>query len=796
MHGTSKRRDDIPTHVHPSPALTVWVGEECDIIYNSPALVSRKKTATSPRFQKMHSWVQFITTPTSDTPGTALILHFDNRRYLLGNVHEGTQRACIERGTKLLKISDVFLTGKTEWKNTGGLIGLMLTLADSATSSVEATADAANAKAWRRKNRLGEEIKAGFGNDPKKVEKGTLTIHGGINLTHTLATARRFVFRHGMPIEVDEVVASTKDRNWEPTWSDSNIKVWALPVSPSQANPHNAVAASNSLRKRSFDEYKDGIAAQLDSTSNEIDSAMPDTDIDKHHQIRKAVVGHMFNSDWRLDALVKTRLSEVKMPARLFVRDSVTNKLEDYTGPLPGSSEADPDALVWVRKPWPGALVEKLPPTKPSETAISYIVRNHPQRGKFIPKNALELGVEPGPLFAQLAAGKSVRAKDGKLVTPEQVMSEGKEGNGLAIVDLPDKSYVQPLLSRSEWAVPEIMRGIGCVIWILGAGVIEDDNLRQFLAINSHMKHIISSPDCSPNYLSLDRSAAAAIRLHQVDPERYPIPIHDNVTLPQHGSRGSNISPLTQSIPAKRGLMVQLEPFIGIKDGDVVPPLNTAEVLESTPKDVIELARFAHEELSSSDSKVETENEQLPSPNAEIIFLGTGSATPSKYRNVSATLVRVPGSGSYLMDCGEGTLGQLKRLYTPQKLVEVFKDLKMIWISHLHADHHLGTTSVIKAWYETVHGAGHIPPSINNQAEATSSRAIDHGKILRDGNRLFVVSNSHMIKWLKEYASVEDFGYDKLNALSSYGIKASDVRSTKLWWEHLPVGFHGQSPEL
>lgn len=45
----------------------------------------------------------------------------------------------------------------------------------------------------------------------------------------------------------------------------------------------------------------------------------------------------------------------------------------------------------------------------------------------------------------------------------------------------------------------------------------------------------------------------------------------------------------------------------------------------------------------------------------EIVLLGTGSSQPSKYRNVSSIYVSLFSKGSLLLDCGEGTLGQLKR---------------------------------------------------------------------------------------------------------------------------------------
>lgn len=62
----------------------------------------------------------------------------------------------------------------------------------------------------------------------------------------------------------------------------------------------------------------------------------------------------------------------------------------------------------------------------------------------------------------------------------------------------------------------------------------------------------------------------------------------------------------------------------------------------------------------------------------EVVFLGTGSAIPSKYRNVSGIYLRLAqaaggeGEGQraigMLLDCGEGSLGQLASLYEGDEL--------------------------------------------------------------------------------------------------------------------------------
>ena len=52
------------------------------------------------------------------------------------------------------------------------------------------------------------------------------------------------------------------------------------------------------------------------------------------------------------------------------------------------------------------------------------------------------------------------------------------------------------------------------------------------------------------------------------------------------------------------------------------------------------------------------------------------------------------------MDPGEGTWGQLARFFgtdtsTPGNVWDALRDLKCIYISHAHADHHTGTAKIL-----------------------------------------------------------------------------------------------------
>ncbi|KAE8575726.1 hypothetical protein XENTR_v10003923 [Xenopus tropicalis] len=290
-----------------------------------------------------------------------------------------------------------------------------------------------------------------------------------------------------------------------------------------------------------------------------------------------------------------------------------------------------------------------------SSLVVSFICKLHDKKGNFIVLKAKELGLPVGtaaigPIISELKSGKSVTYQ-GREIFPEDVCTPADPGPIFIVVECPTEEFVMP--------------------------VVENETFKRF---GPQTEHLILNENTST--LHNLRSYKIQTQLNLVHPEIFPqlANVQKKEERPEFfGVRGECL------------LKYQLRPKLEWQR-DAVTSNNTEEFV----KEAMELPGFV-EALENCKLTLKLDGAftgESKGQYPEVIFLGTGSAVPMKTRNVSSTLVNVSPSHSLLLDCGEGTFGQLHRHYG-ENVDEVLSKLSAIFVSHIHADHHTGLLNIL-----------------------------------------------------------------------------------------------------
>ncbi|KAH8738125.1 hypothetical protein BGZ61DRAFT_439634 [Ilyonectria robusta] len=667
-------------------------------------------------YEIMTTYVDIASAPTADTPGTCLFVHTDKRAYVFGRPSEGTQRAFNTRRIGMGGTEHVFLSGSLSWNQIGGLYGYVLTVGNSIESSKEQTAQL-NSERERKGQKLLEQS-----------QNTVLGIHGGDNLCHTLAACRPVILRQPITVSTFEHREDPRVDNpsqVEPDWEDDGLRVWKVPVRRTR---------SSSPQKRRFASPDNGDPSSAVNIFKPVEG--PSDPTLASIMVEKA----MFNGQLGGNAgvLIPRHLSLIKSTDTAFVRKD--RDLTRYTGPFAdtGAELPNPEETVWVLPTKDDTIDPSeyinlkhtpLPRTTYSEISMSYIVKCHERRGKFNPSAAKKLGVKVQD-FKLLTAGCAVEGTDGT-VTPEMVLGDPQPGKGFIVADIESRDFLDSFIERPEWSNSDLMSDIVSMYWILGSGMANDVRIKKFVQDHPKIKHIFCASDTCPNMIALAGPGELQTKLRRIDPERFTLLKYENAVKGE-APKGPQVE------LGRIGHKTVLMPRVNLDAGKIAPFPNLLEAAKGVNDTILDLARKAQEETSDPEflRGIEEDEADMPNRDAEIIPLGTGSSCPGKYRNVSATLIRVPGFGNYLLDCGEGTLGQIRRLFGDEETAKILRDLRCIAISHLHADHHLGTPSLIKAWYEST---------------------------IDDGNAKLAISCIWRYRTLlEEVSQVEDIGFHRL----------------------------------
>lgn len=357
-----------------------------------------------------------------------------------------------------------------------------------------------------------------------------------------------------------------------------------------------------------------------------------------------------------------------------------------------------------------------------NDSVMAFIAKLQERAGALDFSKCVEKGVKPGPLLGKLKNGIDVTLPDGSIVKADEVRGPASPGSVFIFVDIPDESYLSALTASTAFK-PHMQ-----------SATKEDDV--ALIVVHFSPEEMMDNPvykswmdEFSPStkhwfvnerneFTGFFASHRIQRQLNELDDKVFPMLKERHPYLPEKSefcvdyeenpAKKFKLDVVNQDdVPAdpaedkfkdfpELGIMsaFHVRPPKGF-DRNLEPYSNPEKVVEDSlmnPQliELIESFKEQSRKLIGTRSKA-VRDKEFP----KIITFGTGSCIPNKTRNVSANLVHISEDNCLIMDCGEGTLGQLIRFYGRDGADEVLKSLRMIYISHLHADHHLGLINIL-----------------------------------------------------------------------------------------------------
>ncbi|XP_015127939.1 ribonuclease Z, mitochondrial isoform X2 [Diachasma alloeum] len=326
---------------------------------------------------------------------------------------------------------------------------------------------------------------------------------------------------------------------------------------------------------------------------------------------------------------------------------------------------------------------------------IAYICKLHPKTGKLNLEKCVEKGVTPGPILGDLKAGKDVTLPDGTIIKSSDVCDPEIPGPIFIVLECPSEHYVESLISNAIFREYQCCceeknedNWPACIVHFTPEKVIKMSKYREWMEkFPTSTQHLIIN--AANNSYSFEALHQIQHKLNLVHPTIFPI-LPDSVDNNDHIDEGQDEK--LRIHRAKTLNAVHLRPLQGL-DQTTQININRKDDIDK----VFNLDGFL-DELAQLQTEINAKSKMLKHlpEYPKLLILGTGSCIPSKHRNTSGLLLRIDPETSILLDCGEGTLGQLIRFFGKDGFDKVLKSIKAIYVSHLHADHHLGLLSILQ----------------------------------------------------------------------------------------------------
>ncbi|KAJ9120156.1 hypothetical protein QFC22_003055 [Naganishia vaughanmartiniae] len=586
------------------------------------------------------SWdLRVLTAPSLDTE-LCLLVTFDNAKYLI-NCGEGTQRNFVQKKISLRKLDGIFFTNGSAGC-VGGLPGVMMTLAD-----------------------------AGGGGNALKVA-------GPENVPQYLASCRTFVQRESLPLSILDIPTSAD----QPVFQSPNLSVRAITLRPHSAR-HRASIGEDANQQEEFG-WKDTRRQLKDLSTSQL------------RWWRRAILKGIFK-DPNPGVTPSNVAIPISAPPLEVTDSSATTEKPPSRPPSPGKFQRQQTlSRSYIPQPIPLDGNDYHTNSQPSlmeDVRIAYILQAPQVRGKFDNAKAKQLGVPNGPIRGKLTAGQTIEFDDPqnpgqkKVVKPEDVIGAQQDGGAAIILDV-DVGHIESMIAAP--ALREYQTGgdkhANLIVHRVTLAVIADPRYVEWSEqFPKKTEHIVTVVDRVSDAITYTSSSWNLLRLNMLDDQIFKLPLiekcEDEKTPLFTGAQKLEPYQIAKLYPPARLNTLSHNP------SDPNYPESTDGQKKSRDLVLAQMPKYA-DALQTLESAEITPAQSSDDYGISVTPFGTGSAIPSKYRN---------GFGGVLLDAGEGTLGQMRRRFGTRGMSEeIYPNLRIVFISHMHADHHLGLRLVLE----------------------------------------------------------------------------------------------------
>ncbi|KAI8612015.1 beta-lactamase-like protein [Chytriomyces sp. MP71] len=534
------------------------------------------------------------------------------------------------------------------------------------------------------------------------------TMRGPVGFRHSVSAMRQFLYRPTLPVAVKENTTAT-----DIVYTDENMTVMPVILNPSDATATTPADSQEQVSAES-------------SNANGKRPRHPPFASHKRHQVEESILSKMF-----LDLAPPPMAAKGK---RIKEESSLDGNFHPLSDKNAKHHDVEPQGRAGAnRRP----NVDRLARLEEMSTQVNaYICKGPKVLGKFDVAAAQALGIPKGKLYGKLQRGESVTLEDGRVIASSQVCSPPKAGAMFIILDCPSTEYILAITSNSQLSASNFSSNpVQLIVHLLGNGILEDESYKAWMnSFGPDTQHIVSGEHYSPLEITLHCTAQIQHDLNCLSDACFPLPFAESAAR----APVTNISNLPFLTAASQPLLqYQFEPKRLLDASAVAPSFKT----KRTPED----AKFEKYRMEADAVRPSLQfgnpAQAVAANDVVVVPLGTAAAIPGKYRNVSSTYLRFSDM-SLFFDAGEGTLGQLYRHYGRERLDAELRMVRCLFISHLHADHHLGSINILKR----IHEITRDDP---------------------DAQRVCVVGPTRYLTWLSEFADVEELGYARLHLFDS-----------------------------